>query len=161
MRPDHANRIDVFARGKDSTLQRQWLDSGSWGSWESRGGLLTSDPDVVAWGPNRLDVFATAQDHTAPVPVVRQQPRRLGRLGKPRRRLTRLTATSWGPGRLDVHGAGIDSAVHHRNWETGAWSGWNNLGDVAQAPIAATTWTNRVDAFTTVPDSAVHHAQGT
>jgi hypothetical protein len=27
--------------------------------WEAMGGVCTSPPRVVAWGPNRLDVFVT------------------------------------------------------------------------------------------------------
>jgi hypothetical protein len=29
-----------------------------WSSWESLGGILTSAPAAVSWGPNRIDVFA-------------------------------------------------------------------------------------------------------
>jgi hypothetical protein len=33
-----------------------------WSGWESRGGVLTSAPHVVSWGPGRLDVFARGAD---------------------------------------------------------------------------------------------------
>ncbi len=35
------------------------------GRWESLGGVLTSKPSVVSWGPNRLDVFALGTDSAA------------------------------------------------------------------------------------------------
>jgi len=40
------------------------LSPGSrWSGWESRGGLLTSPPAVVSWGPDRLDIFARGGDN--------------------------------------------------------------------------------------------------
>lgn len=30
--------------------------------WEGLGGAFTSPPSVVAWGPNRLDIFALGLD---------------------------------------------------------------------------------------------------
>ena len=35
----------------------------SWGGWESLGGTVVSSPEAVAWGPDRLDVFALGTDH--------------------------------------------------------------------------------------------------
>ena len=35
------------------------------GRWESLGGVLTSQPSVVSWGSNRLDVFAKGTDSAA------------------------------------------------------------------------------------------------
>jgi len=32
------------------------------GRWENLGGILTSPPSVVSWGPNRLDVFGKGTD---------------------------------------------------------------------------------------------------
>ena len=31
-------------------------------SWESLGGIFTSAPTVVSWGPNRLDIFGKGTD---------------------------------------------------------------------------------------------------
>lgn len=39
------------------------LDPAAWGGWESLGGILISPPQVVSWGPDRLDVFALGTDH--------------------------------------------------------------------------------------------------
>ncbi len=35
----------------------------TWGGWESLGGTIVAPPEAVAWGPNRLDVFAVGTDH--------------------------------------------------------------------------------------------------
>jgi len=34
-----------------------------WRDGESFGGVLTTPPHAVSWGPNRLDVFALGQEH--------------------------------------------------------------------------------------------------
>ena len=53
-----ADRIDLFARGRDGALWHCWYEPAGWQPWESLGGTLASDPTACAWGPNRLDVFA-------------------------------------------------------------------------------------------------------
>ena len=57
------NRLDCFARGTDNAMWHRWWDGGSWGGWESLGGIILSGPDCVAWGPNRLDCFAPGTDN--------------------------------------------------------------------------------------------------
>jgi hypothetical protein len=62
------NRLDVFVIGTDSALYHKWFDgAGSgWGpsvtDYEYMGGVCTSPPTAVAWGPDRLDVFVTGTD---------------------------------------------------------------------------------------------------
>ena len=58
-------RLDILARGNDvdaagNQVPALWHLSfdGSWNNWESLGGVIQSDPTVVSWGPNRIDVFA-------------------------------------------------------------------------------------------------------
>ena len=47
-----------------STLPKSKLQSRATtpGRWESLGGTIFSQPSVVAWGSNRLDVFAIGGD---------------------------------------------------------------------------------------------------
>jgi hypothetical protein len=40
-----------------------WWDGGAWRGWESLGGVLTSDPAAVSWGPNRIDCFVRGTDN--------------------------------------------------------------------------------------------------
>ncbi len=35
----------------------------AWGGWESLGGALTSPPNCVSWGANRLDCFVKGTDN--------------------------------------------------------------------------------------------------
>jgi hypothetical protein len=56
------NQLDVFGRGQDNSL---WLNSwtgSNWTGWQWLGGELTSSPDVVSWGPGRLDIFYRGPD---------------------------------------------------------------------------------------------------
>ena len=53
-----ADRIDLFARGRDAALWHCWYEPAGWQPWESLGGSLASHPAACSWGPNRIDVFA-------------------------------------------------------------------------------------------------------
>jgi hypothetical protein len=48
---------------------RAWNGARCSTGWEYQGGAFTSNPAVVAWGPNRLDIFGVgtdkAMDHRA------------------------------------------------------------------------------------------------
>ena len=55
--------MDVFAVGTDHAVwHRSWQGAG-WSGWQSLGGLVDSPPEVVAWGPGRIDLFAVGTDH--------------------------------------------------------------------------------------------------
>jgi Repeat of unknown function (DUF346) len=42
------NRIDVFARGSDNSLQHVFYDKGAWSPWESLGGVLKPVPVTIS-----------------------------------------------------------------------------------------------------------------
>ncbi len=133
------------------------LDPASWGGWESLGGVLESPPRVVAWAPNRLDIFVVGTNSalwhrwwdgsawggweslggvlTTPPEVV-----------------------SWGTNRLDVFALGTDHALWHRWWDGSAWGGWESLGGVLTSPPKAVAWgPNRLDIFGLGVDHALWH----
>ena len=133
------------------------LDPASWGGWESLGGILISPPQVVSWGPDRLDVFAQGTDHalwhrwwdgsswggweslggvlTSPPSVV-----------------------SWGPNRLDLFALGQDHGLWHRWWDGSSWGGWESLGGVLTSPPSAVAWAeNRLDIFALGQDHGLWH----
>ncbi|MGC5224191.1 hypothetical protein ACPW96_16595, partial [Micromonospora sp. DT81.3] len=58
------NRLNVFGRGTDGTLQHWAWDGTVWGGPESLGGALADAPHAVSWAPNRLDVFGRGTDGT-------------------------------------------------------------------------------------------------
>ena len=56
--PRHgAQADDASGRGTDNTVYQATFDGG-WSSWSGLGGVVTSDPDAVSWGPGRFDVIA-------------------------------------------------------------------------------------------------------
>jgi hypothetical protein len=133
------------------------LDAASWGGWESLGGVLESQPRVVAWAPNRLDIFVVGTDSalwhrwwdgsswggweslggvlSSPPEVV-----------------------SWGTNRLDIFALGTDHALWHRWWDGSSWGGWEPLGGVLTSPVSAVSWApNRLDIFGLGTDSALWH----
>jgi len=91
------------------------LDPAAWGAWESLGGVLESPPKVVAWGPNRLDIFAMGTDsalyHRWWDGANWGGWESLGgTLESPPK------AVAWSANRLDVFAVGTDSALWHRRW---------------------------------------------
>jgi hypothetical protein len=55
---------------------------------------------------------------------------------------------SWGSGRLDVFARGTDSAVWHKWFSGGKWSGWQSLGGrIAGEPGAASAGAGKLDVF--------------
>ncbi|MEU7480298.1 carbohydrate-binding protein [Lentzea sp. NPDC042327] len=109
-----ANRVDVFAKGADSSLHHTWADNGVWGSWESLGGGIDQAPGVASWAPGRLDVFARGTDnslyHKAFDTVWHAWEWHGGVLS------SGAAAVSWGPNRIDAFVTGNDSAVHQKAW---------------------------------------------
>ena len=45
-----------------TTAWHRWWDGSLWGGWKSFGGVVTLVTEAVAWGPNRLDLFAIGTD---------------------------------------------------------------------------------------------------
>ena len=133
------------------------LDPASWGGWESLGGVLESPPRVVAWAPNRLDVFVVGTDSALwhrwwdgahwggweSLGGVLESPPEV---------------VSWGTNRLDVFALGTDHALWHRWWDGSHWGGWESLGGTLTSPISAVSWApNRLDVFALGTDHALWH----
>ncbi len=87
-----------------------------WYGWENLGGVLTSDPAVSSWGPNRLDCFVRGTDNAMWHKWWNGSSwsgwENLGGV---------LTsgpgAVSWGPFRIDTFVRGTDNAMWHK-WYT-------------------------------------------
>ena len=123
-----ADRIDVFARGKDNALWHTWYSKPWIGKWESLGGVLTSGPSACSWGSGRLDVFVKGTDNALYHKWYTNNAwsgwESLGGV------LTSApSAVSWGQGRIDVFVRGTDNALYHK-WYQNGWSNWESLGGV-------------------------------
>jgi hypothetical protein len=127
------------------------------GQWESLGGVLSSPPSAVAWGPNRLDIFALGTDQAlwhrwwdgsrwggweSLGGVLSSPP----------------SAVAWGPNRLDIFALGTDEASWHRWWDGSRWGGWESLGGISLSrPIPVSWGSNRIDLFVLGTDNALWH----
>ncbi|RMZ82509.1 hypothetical protein DV737_g1978, partial [Chaetothyriales sp. CBS 132003] len=67
-----AGRIDLFTRGGDSGLwhlvyDEDTSDNNNWSNWtriSADNTTIQAEPEVVSWGPGRLDVFAWGTDNS-------------------------------------------------------------------------------------------------
>jgi hypothetical protein len=128
-----------------------------WSGWKRRGGILIARPKVVAWGPNRLDVFGIGTDaalyHMAWNGTGWSGWNRLGGI-----LIQPVDAVSWAPNRLDVVGVGTDGALYHMAWNGSSWSGWNRRGGILIRPPKIVSWgPNRLDVFGIGTDAALYH----
>jgi hypothetical protein len=133
------------------------LDPASWGGWESLGGILESPPRVVAWAPNRLDIFVVGTDsalwHRWWDGAAWGGWESLGGII-----VSPPEVVSWDTNRLDVFALGTDHALWHRWWDGAAWGGWESLGGVLTSPVSAVSWApNRLDIFGLGEDHALWH----
>jgi C1A family cysteine protease len=151
-----ANRIDVFARGTDNSMQHRWWDGVAWRGWESLGGVIDDAPAAVSWGPNRVDCFVRGTDNHLYhrwFDGTWHDWEDLGGLIT-----SSPTVASWAANRLDIFAKGADNALWHLWWDGGAWRGWESLGGVlADAPAAVSWGPNRIDCFTRGIDNHLYH----
>ncbi len=135
--------------GENSLYFVTWSISrpGAWSGEEDLGGILTSDPAVTAWGPNRLDCFYRGQNnhmwHRWWDGNAWSGEEDLGGI------LTSDPAVAaWGPNRLDCFYRGQNNHIWHRWWDGNAWSGEEDLGgELVSAPTVAAWGPNRLDCF--------------
>jgi hypothetical protein len=131
-----ANRIDVFAPGKDNQgycVLHKWWNGSAWSSWERLTGPGVTHLRAISWGPNHIDLFARGGG-AQPGDVYRRwfdgvwHPapdadwESLGGNFYPG---NGPEAVAWAPGRLDVfmvadQATDGDANVYHRWWD-GAW----------------------------------------
>lgn len=124
--------------------------------WESLGGIITSDPAAVSWGPQRLDVFARGTDDALWHRWFDHGWHDWESLGGILTSAPGVTA--WGPGRLDVVVRGTDNACWHKWFENG-WSDWESLGGQFTSGLDAASWgTQRLDLVGRGLDNACWHS---
>jgi hypothetical protein len=62
-------RIDLFGVGFDKALYHKAFGGSNTDGWDpywiNWGGIITSPPSVVSWGPNRIDVFVLGEPNGA------------------------------------------------------------------------------------------------
>jgi serine protease AprX len=129
------------------------------------GTIRTPSEPVVAWGPNRLDVFVVGTDSglyhkwwngSAWGPSVTGYENQGGKI------ISDPKSVAWGPNRLDTFIVGTDRALYHKWWNGSAWgpslTGYEYQGGVIVGNPEVATWgPNRLDVFVIGTDSALYH----
>jgi hypothetical protein len=52
------DRLDLFRKGDDNTLEHRSWDGKDWTDWVVIGTGISDTPAAVSWGPNRIDLLA-------------------------------------------------------------------------------------------------------
>jgi hypothetical protein len=146
--------LDINLLRKTAGLPRPLQPSTS---WQSLGGVLTSEPAAASWSPDRLDAFVRGSDqqlwHTffAGGRWNGWEPLGGSLTSGP-------AAVSWSSGRLDVFARGTDQQLWHRWFDTNQWSGWEPLGGVLTSSPAVASWSaGRLDVVADGTDNQVWH----
>lgn len=150
-------RVDLFVRNAadGQLVTRTWLN-GAWGGWSSLGGVLTSRPAAVSWGPNRLDVFGRGGDGQLWHKWFDGSWHAWEPLGG--------TMTTDGPavasdaaGNLDVFVRRPDNKLGHLTYRAGTgWSAWDVMpGMIQSAPAIVSTAPGTFDLFARWSDNSL------
>lgn len=138
-------RLDCFARGKFNNLIHCWWSATEgWSHWEDLSPTMRIQQDIqfapsaVAWGVNRIDVFATRSGDGRLLHCWWDGQWWHGWEDLGGALTEAPSAISRSPGLLDVFGRGTDGHVYHKFWDGYRWSSWYRLNAViASAPAAA------------------------
>jgi C1A family cysteine protease len=140
-----ANRIDVVARGMDSSCYHKWWNGSSWQGWENLGGTIQDAPSICSWGNGRLDIFAMGTNFDLCHRWYQNGWSNWESLGG--QLSSEPACVSWGPNRIDIFAKGMNSSLVHMWWD-GAWHGWEDLGgEICSAPAVCSWGPNRLDVF--------------
>jgi Pregnancy-associated plasma protein-A/Repeat of unknown function (DUF346) len=154
----------MFTAGQVARMQAA-LDGPRTAIGTTAGAPRQSSSPVVAWGANRLDVFALGTDRalyhkwwggSAWGPSVTGY-ESLGGICT-----SAPQAVAWGPNRLDMFVTGIDSALYHKWWDGTNWgpslTGYEAMGGVIMGDPRVVSWgPNRLDVFVIGTDEALYH----
>jgi hypothetical protein len=124
-----------------------------------------SQTSIASWGPNRLDVFAMSESHTALhkawtgsawVPVDNGWEDHGGTFTVP------PTAISWGPNRVDFVGQGPGGKYYHQAWDGANWqpgkTDYEDHGGAFVGPPSLASWgAGRLDIFGRSTDGQMLH----
>jgi serine protease AprX len=120
---------------------------------------------VVAWGPNRLDVFVIGTDSALYHKWwngASWGPSLTGYENMGGVCISSPEVVSWGPNRLDVFVVGTNSALYHKWWNGASWgpslTGYENMGGIIQGQPKVVSWgANRLDVFVVGTDRSLYH----
>jgi hypothetical protein len=152
------NRLDLFARGENSSIYHKYWNGTSWSGWATLGGTTDSAPTACSWGPNRIDVFVRGTDNILYQKYWNGAWSTWIPLGGT---LTSApAAASWGLNRIDVVARGTNNQLYHIYWNGINWSTWGTLGGDCTSDPAIVSWgENRLDVFVRGTTMELYHTR--
>lgn len=154
----HDGTIAMAMLNHNAGISYRTGSNGSYGLWTSLGGVATSDPDLVSWGPGRVDVFVRGADA-----ALWHRGWTTGSGWLAWERLGGVlasgpTAVSRSFGTVDVYAQGTDGALWTVGWTGSGWTGFTSLGGILTSdPDAASSSPGRADVFARGTDGALWH----
>ncbi len=154
----------MFTAGQVTRMQA-CLDGPRSSIGTEAGAPRSSSEPVLAWGPNRLDVFVLGTDRalyhkwwdgSGWGPSVTDYEY----MGGVCTSIPQVVA--WEPNRLDVFVTGTDSALYHKWWDGSGWgpsvTNYEYMGGVCVGEPRVVSWgPNRLDVFVLGTDRALYH----
>jgi len=130
------DRIDIFARGLDSTMFTKTYQAGAWGAWSQipSGGVSNAPMSATSWGPGRIDLeirgVNNALFHATYLNGIFYPWANLGGVLS-----NGPSVSSWGPDRLNIFvtDMGVPSKIVTKNWA----SGWENFTALSNEPVSS------------------------
>jgi hypothetical protein len=143
----------------DPSIQDHWIE---WKPIRDNKNLtLISAPTAVSWGPDRIDLFAIANDHAVWTrewdPIHKwTEWGSLGTAGGGFQDFSSPAVASWKPDRLDVFAIDGEGFLWTKVWDPSIqshWIEWKKIVVAGTEPLgsnpAAVSWgPNRIDVFT-------------
>jgi hypothetical protein len=161
-----SGRIDLFVRGSDNALWHTSYQGGSWSSWGSLGGAITSAPSVASWGSGHLDVFARGYDNAIWHKYFLNGWSgwsSIGNAGAGYTPSTAPAAVASGYGHIFVFYSDVNYHLYYKSFDASTgWpagnAGWTYMGGTTAYAPAVSSWAQgRLDVFITGTDSRVYN----
>jgi hypothetical protein len=148
----NANSLAIFVQGANGALYHKSY-TGTWSSWQSLGGKLTSSPAATSPTSGVIDVFVRGGNGALYEKTTSNGGASWSSwssLGGQIPAGTGPAACSWGAGRLDLFVQGTNGALYWKyTTNNGAsWSYWTSLGgSLTSSPAATSPGNGTIDVF--------------
>lgn len=156
-------KVTVAVRGTDNALWVRTLSGGSWGSWTSLGGTLTSSPTLASQNSSDVEAFIRGTNHDLFQDSFNGStwsgwgsslggPDSGTFVGDP-------SATSRANGVITVYTRAADNSVYEKFWtSSGGWSGvWNSIGgSISSTPDVSNEGSGQESLFARGTDGVLY-----
>jgi hypothetical protein len=160
----NSSRLDLFVQGTDGQLWWKYTTNGggSWTSWRSLGGKLTSSPAAASPASGVIDVFVRGSDGA----LWQRTTTNGGASWSAWASIGGQLASGTGPAvcsqgsSLDVFVQGTDHVLYYKQWDGTTWSGWKSLGaGLTSSPGVTSQANGKIDVFVRGTDNAIWYRE--